>query len=103
MVVTDGAVAMLLRHFTDPRVALVAPRVVGLRVPTRVNWISRYEDARSSLDLGPTPATVRPRARISWVSTAFVVARVDALGTGFTEGMRVGEDVDLVCTLVEQG
>jgi len=103
MVVADGTVATLLRHFSDPRVALVAPRVVGLQASTRVNWISRYEDARSSLDLGPTPATVRPRARVSWVSTAFVVARVDALGTGFTEGMRVGEDVDLVWTLVEQG
>ncbi|TFD59754.1 mycofactocin system glycosyltransferase [Cryobacterium sp. Hh7] len=103
MVVTDGAVATLLRHFVDPRVALVAPRVIGLQLSTRVNWISRYEDARSSLDLGPTPATVRPRARVSWVSTAFVVARVDALGAGFTDGMRVGEDVDLVWKLVDQG
>ncbi|GEP28797.1 mycofactocin system glycosyltransferase [Cryobacterium levicorallinum] len=103
MVVTDGAVAILLRHFVDPRVALVAPRVIGLQLSTRVNWISRYEDARSSLDLGPTPATVRPRARVSWVSTAFVVARVEALGAGFSDGMRVGEDVDLVWTLVEQG
>jgi mycofactocin system glycosyltransferase len=103
MVVTDGAVATLLRHFVDPRVALVAPRVIGLQLSTRVNWISRYEDARSSLDLGPTPATVRPRARVSWVSTAFVVARVEALGAGFSDGMRVGEDVDLVWTLVERG
>jgi len=103
MVVEEGAVATLLRYFADPRVALVAPRIVGLQLSTRVNWISRYEDAHSSLDLGPTPATVRPRARVSWVPAAFVVARVDALGTGFTDGMRVGEDVDLVWNLVEQG
>ena len=103
MVVSPGAVDMLLRHFSDPRVALAAPRIVGLAMNTRVNWISRYEDARSSLDLGPWPATVRPRARISWISSALVVARVSAIGAGFTDGMRVGEDVDLVWNLVEEG
>jgi mycofactocin system glycosyltransferase len=103
MVVSPGALDTLLRHFIDPRVALAAPRIVGLAMVSRVNWISRYEDARSSLDLGPWPATVRPRARVSWISSAFVLARVDALGAGFTDGMRVGEDVDLVWNLVDAG
>lgn len=103
MVIEEGAVATLLRHFADPRVAIAAPRIVGLASASRVNWISRYEDARSSLDLGPETASVRPRSRVSWVSTAFVVARVAALGDGFSEQMRVGEDVDLVWTLVGRG
>ena len=103
MVVSDGSVASLLRHFADPRVALSAPRIVGLATSARLNWISRYEDARSSLDLGPESASVRPRSRVSWISTAFILARVDALGKGFTPGMRVGEDVDLVWNLVARG
>ena len=39
----------MLRHFADPRVAMVAPRVLGLESEAP-NWITRYEDARSSLE-----------------------------------------------------
>ncbi|HEV7957681.1 MAG: mycofactocin system glycosyltransferase [Microbacteriaceae bacterium] len=103
VVVAPGTVETLLRHFTDPRVAVAAPRIVGLATSARQNWISRYEDARSSLDLGPYPASVRPRSKVSWISTSLVLARVDALGSGFAPGMRVGEDVDLVWGLVARG
>ncbi len=97
------AVETLLTHFADPRVALVAPRVLGLPGERGLNWIGRYEDARSSLDLGEQPAIVRQRAPVSWVSSTFLVARVDALGDGFSADMRVGEDVDLVWRLADAG
>lgn len=105
VVVDAQTVPILLKHFADPKVAMAAPRIVGLADVRQTNWIGRYEDARSSLDLGSDPATVRPRSPVSWASTAFAVARVDALreGEGFDAGMRVGEDVDLVWRLVDRG
>ena len=69
----------------------------------RGNWISRYENAKSSLDLGPVAAPVHPRSPVGWVPSACLVARVSALGDGYTEQMRVGEDVDLVWRLVARG
>ena len=92
----------LLRHFADPELALAAPRVLGL--PTsRPNAITRYENARSSLDLGAEPSLVRPRTTIGWVSSTCLVGRTAALAGGFDPDMRVGEDVDLVWRLVESG
>lgn len=92
----------VLAHFDDPGVAVVAPRVLGLE-ETRDSWVARYESARSSLDLGPHPAVVRPRGRVSYVPSACLVARVAALGDGFDERMEVAEDVDLVWRVVAAG
>jgi mycofactocin system glycosyltransferase len=103
VVVRPDAIATLLRHFHQPRVAAVAPQIRGLPLPGRPNWISRYEDARSSLDLGPAPAMVHPRSAVSWVPSACLVARVEALGAGYTDGMRVAEDVDLVWRIAAGG
>ncbi|MFD3309523.1 mycofactocin biosynthesis glycosyltransferase MftF [Streptomyces sp. NPDC058694] len=101
-VLDPETVPTLLRHFADPRVAMAVPRITGL--PTgATTWIERYENARSSLDLGAHPAAVRPGTPVSWASSACVVARVDALGQGFDESMRVGEDVDLCWRLVDAG
>ena len=102
VVVGDGCFETLLRHFADPRLALAAPRVLGLD-RARPNWITRYENARSSLDLGDEPASVRPRSPVSWVSSTCLVARTSLLSTGFDPAMRVGEDVDLVWRLVDGG
>ena len=102
VVVEPAAIEVMLRHFADPGLAMVAPRVLGL-ASDRPNWITRYEDARSSLDLGSDSSSVRPRSPVTWVSSTCLVARVDALGHGFDESMRVGEDVDLVWRLVERG
>jgi len=94
----------LLAHFDDPAVALVAPRVVALRYPaTRHDWLTAYEKARSSLDLGPDEGLVAPKGMLSWVPTAAVVVRCSALGDGFAEELRVGEDVDLVWRLQKAG
>jgi len=103
MVIDADTLPQLLRHFLDPRVGLVAPRIAGLEPEGRPNWITRYEAARSSLDLGAEPANVRPGARVSWLPAACLVARTEAIGAGFTPGMRVAEDVDLVWRLCEQG
>lgn len=101
-VLTEATLDTLLRHLIDPDVALVAPAVRGLH-RRGANWLERYEDARSSLDLGPDAATVRPRSRVSWVSSTCLVGRVSALGEGFDPDLRVGEDVDLVWRLVAAG
>ncbi|WP_327320089.1 mycofactocin biosynthesis glycosyltransferase MftF [Streptomyces sp. NBC_01235] len=103
VVLPPGAIPTLLRHFTDPRVAMAVPRITGLPHPASTGWIARYEDARSSLDLGPRPAQVRPGTSVSWASTACTVARTDALPGGFDERMRVGEDVDLGWRVVKNG
>ncbi|OAA26828.1 mycofactocin system glycosyltransferase [Frankia sp. EI5c] len=103
IVVEPATLAALARHFHQPRVAAVAPRIRGLPKTARPNWISRYENARSSLDLGPTAALVHPRSPVGWLPGACLVARVAALGDGFTDGLRVAEDVDLVWRLAAQG
>ncbi|WP_369254074.1 mycofactocin biosynthesis glycosyltransferase MftF [Streptomyces sp. R35] len=102
IVLDPDTVPTLLRHFADPRVAMAVPRITGLPT-TATTWIERYENARSSLDLGAHPAPVRPGTPVSWASSACVVARVDALAEGFDERMRVGEDVDLCWRLIEAG
>ena len=93
----------LLAHFTDARVAAVAPRV---RVPAEAGTVlDRYDKASSSLDLGGAPGRVRARTRVSYVPAAALVVRTDALRSvgGFDEGLSVGEDVDLVWRLDEVG
>ena len=97
-----GWLEALLGHFDDERVALVAPRVRSLPGP---GAIARYEATRSPLDLGPVEARVAPATRVAYVPAAAVVMRaaaLDAVG-GFDPTLRVGEDVDLVWRLVEQG
>ncbi|MGN6445860.1 mycofactocin biosynthesis glycosyltransferase MftF [Amnibacterium sp.] len=101
IVLEPDTVPILLRHFADPEVALVAPRIAGLG--DRPSWLGRFEDTRSSLDLGPHPAAVRPRSPLAWVTTACVVARREALTMGFDGTLRIGEDVDLGWRLVDAG
>lgn len=101
VVVDAHALLRLLRHFADPGLALVGPRIVG--AGSGSTWIERYENSRSSVDLGARPALVRPRSPVAWISSTCLVARVTALEGGFTEGMRVAEDVDLVWRLAEAG
>ena len=94
--------APLLVHFSDPKVALVAPRVASMPGDTTV---AHYETHRSPLDLGDQPARVEPGTRVSYVPAAVIVCRTDAVRDlgGFDEGLRFGEDVDLVWRLVAAG
>jgi mycofactocin glycosyltransferase len=103
----NGWLQTLLVHFADPAVGLVAPRIVALDDPgakgTAARWLTAYEKARSSLDLGPTPALVVPRGPVSYVPSACLVGRVAAIRSGFDEALTVAEDVDLVWRCVEAG
>jgi mycofactocin system glycosyltransferase len=93
----------LTGHFADPAVAVVGPRVGGVARSARPRWFERYDAAASSLTLGRVPGVVRPGAAVAWLPGACLVARTDALGGGFDESLRVGEDVDLVWRLVAAG
>ena len=103
----SGWLAPLLAQFADPAVALVAPRIVAAEPVGRAEHprLARYERERASLDMGPERGRVRARSRLSFVPSAALVGRVDALRAldGFDESMAVGEDVNLVWRLDESG
>lgn len=98
-----GWLEALLGHFCDPAVALVAPRIVGLREPEGL--IARYEAVRSSLDLGRREAPVVPYGTVSYVPSAAIICRRSVLTDvgGFDESMNSGEDVDLCWRFIEAG
>ncbi|AZG48314.1 mycofactocin biosynthesis glycosyltransferase MftF [Gordonia insulae] len=86
---------MLLGHFSDPAVAIVAPRIVGLRRGDHdPSMAERYENGYSSLDMGPEECSVVPGSRVPYVPSAAMLVRRTAFG-GFDESLRVAEDVDL--------
>ncbi len=96
----------LAGHFADPLVAVVAPRITGRADQTTAG---RYTEANGALDRGVRPGRVMPKSAVSFVPTAAVLARRDALlaaaadGSVFAERLRVGEDVDLIWRLHEAG
>lgn len=96
-----GAVERLLAHFDDSKVALVAPRICARQ--TAGGWLTRYEAACSSLDLGDRPALVQPRSRVSYVPSACLMVRRSAVLAGFDPELRVAEDVDLVWRVTAAG
>lgn len=98
-----GWLEALLGHFSDPAVALTAPRIVSLTADDRL--IARYEAVRSSLDLGASEAPVVPYGTVSYVPSAAIICRRSALEEigGFDETLRSGEDVDLCWRLIEAG
>ncbi len=97
----SGWLEPLVAHFADPEVGAVAPRVRGRG--TGRSAIDRYERHRSPLDLGPEPARVIPRGRVSYVPTATVIIRRSVLedADGFDETLRYGEDVDLIWRIAD--
>lgn len=97
-----GWLARLRPHLADPRLAVVAPRVVPLAGAPR-GWVSPYEDVAGALDMGAAPAAVRPLSAVAYVPSAALLARRAALGSGFDEDLRVAEDVDLVWRLTAAG
>jgi len=96
-----GWPALLRPHLDDPGLAVVAPRITAL--PGGAGWFAGYEAAVSALDMGPHPAVVRPGLAVSYVPSAALLVRREAVGDGFDEAMRVAEDVDLVWRLAAAG
>jgi mycofactocin system glycosyltransferase len=97
-----GWLSPLLAQFSDPALALAAPRVVGLprRHPRRLD---RYEDVRSPLDMGGREAPIVPLSALAYVPSAALVVRRVAVGHGFAPELRNGEDVDLCLRLHSAG
>ncbi len=102
-----GWITALAKHFADPLVAAVAPRIVPIAPDT---WAGRYTRATFGLDLGDTPAPIAPRTRVAWAPTAALVVRKKALVDVARDGHMLdptlsiaGEDVDLVWRLHEAG
>ncbi|HZB50694.1 MAG TPA: mycofactocin biosynthesis glycosyltransferase MftF [Mycobacteriales bacterium] len=105
-----GWLERLRPHLDDPLLAIVAPRIVALdpcahgrALPGGAAWFAAYEAAVSALDMGPRPAAVRPGSAVSYVPSAALLVRREAVGDGFDEAMRVAEDVDLVWRLGAAG
>lgn len=98
-----GWLEALLGHFSDPTVALAAPRIVPLRPADSA--VARYEAVHSALDLGEREAPVVPYGPVSYVPSAAIVCRRSAIVDvgGFDEALQSGEDVDLCWRLVEGG
>ena len=100
-----GWLAPLLAHLADPAVVAVAPRVRSAPALVGADVRHRYERRHSPLDMGPEPARVAPRSRVTYVPTAALLARREAVLEvgGFDEQLRYGEDVDLVWRLEAAG
>jgi mycofactocin system glycosyltransferase len=96
-----GWLTPLLRHFADPAVGAVAPRIVAHEQGS--GWLARYEGAASALDMGPAESIVQPGARVPYVPGAALLVRRAAAARGFAEDMPVGEDVDFVWRLSAAG
>jgi mycofactocin glycosyltransferase len=93
-------IAATAAHFADPMVGAVAPRVRPVAGPSTAG---RYLAARAPIDLGPREARVAPLTRLSYVPTAALLVRRDAVAAGFDPGLRYGEDVDLIWRMIAAG
>ena len=97
-----GWLSQLLAQFTDPALALAAPRVVGIP-RSQPGCLDRYEGVRSPLDMGGREAPVVPLSALAYVPGATLVVRRAAVGGGFAPELRLGEDVDLCLRLYHAG
>lgn len=98
-----GKIGDLARHFADPRVGIVAPRIRAHSGPSVPRILADYETNHHSPDRGPRPGLVAPWGRVGWLPSACMLARRSVLAEGFSEQMRVGEDVDVVWRVVDAG
>ncbi len=101
--VADDWLPQLIRHFDDPAIGAVAPRVRPRRPAGAHRVLARFADARSPLDMGAERGEVGPAAKIRYVPTAALVIRRSAMPGRFDPTLRVGEDVDLVWRMCDAG
>ena len=102
VIVTSIQIATLAAYVVDSRVGAVAPRITCVNDGT---FTGEFESHHSPLDLGSVPALVRPMSRVSYLPATVLVFNVQSLRTigGFDDSIRVGEDVDLIWRLIENG
>ncbi len=102
VMVTSTQIATLAAYVVDSRVGAVAPRITCVNDGT---FTSEFESHHSPLDLGSIPALVRPMSRVSYLPATVLVFNVQSLRTvgGFDDSIRIGEDVDLIWRLIENG
>jgi len=102
VMVTSQQIATLAAYVIDSHVGAVAPRIT---CTNNQSFISEFESHHSPLDLGPIPALVRPMSRVSYLPATVLVCDVQLLrkAGGFDDSIRMGEDVDLVWRLIENG
>lgn len=100
--VTAGWLEPLVALFDDPRVAAAAPRI---RARSSSNdALARYQAEWSALDMGPRPELVTYGAPLGYLPSAALLVRRSAVAeSAFDEDLRLGEDVDLVWRLGEEG
>jgi mycofactocin system glycosyltransferase len=94
------AARSLRREFADPMVAAVAPRVRGAAGPTKRE---QFEHHFGALDMGGRSGLVIPGGPVSYVPSACLMVRRASFGDGFDASLRLGEDVDFVWRLYDQG
>lgn len=102
VIVTSIQIATLAAYVVDSRVGAVAPRITCVDDGT---FTGEFESHHSPLDLGSVPALVRPMSRVSYLPATVLVLNVQSLRTigGFDDSIRIGEDVDLIWRLIENG
>jgi mycofactocin system glycosyltransferase len=102
VIVTSTQIATLAAYVVDSRVCAVAPRITCVDDGT---FTGEFESHHSPLDLGSVPALVRPMSRVSYLPATVLVFNVQSLRAvgGFDDSMRIGEDVDLIWRLIENG
>jgi mycofactocin system glycosyltransferase len=102
VIVTSTQIATLAAYVVDSRVGAVAPRITCVDDGT---FTGEFESHHSPLDLGSVPALVRPMSRVSYLPATVLVFNVQSLRavSGFDDSMRIGEDVDLIWRLIENG
>jgi len=90
----------LFCQFSDPMISCVTPRVRG----TDGNSLrDKFELRFSPLDMGARSQIVVPGGPVGYVPSACMMVRRSAVGAGFDPSLRIGEDVDLVWRLHDQG
>lgn len=99
----------LLPHFEDPRVAMVASRVVHRGATSSQGSIfdrlvDDYEECHGALDAGAQSCTVGPKSLVRGAPSAAIVLRRVALeDPAFDPELRIGEDLDLIWRLCAAG